>query len=111
MSSIIGLLVLAADVYAILTIIQNKAQTSTKVLWIVLVLVLPFLGVIVWYFTAQRGKSKEVLKAEGKPFRLFFCPNAQKIGSFSARFLPKVNRSLVEKSAMIGYAYASMSFI
>ena len=54
MSAIIGLLVLAADIYAILTIAQSKAQTSTKVLWILLVLVLPLLGVIIWYFAGPR---------------------------------------------------------
>ena len=52
---IFGLLVLIADVWAILNIYQSSADTLKKVLWIVLVLVLPLLGVIIWYFAGPRG--------------------------------------------------------
>lgn len=49
-----GLLILAADVWAILNIFQSSATTISKSLWIVLVLVLPLLGVIIWYFAGPR---------------------------------------------------------
>lgn len=49
-----GLLVLAADVWAILNIFQSTATTAKKMLWILLVLVLPLLGVIIWYFAGPR---------------------------------------------------------
>jgi hypothetical protein len=49
-----GLVVLIADVWAIVNIIQSSASTGTKVLWIVIVAVLPVLGVIVWYFMGPR---------------------------------------------------------
>jgi hypothetical protein len=52
---ILGLLVLAADIWAILNIAQSNAGTGGKVLWILLVLVLPLLGVIIWYFAGPRG--------------------------------------------------------
>ena len=53
-----GLLVLIADVWAIVNIVQSAADTGKKVLWIVLVVVLPLLGVILWYFLGPRtGKS------------------------------------------------------
>jgi hypothetical protein len=51
---IIGLLVLIADVWAIVNIAQSSASTGTKVLWIVLVLVLPVLGVILWFILGPR---------------------------------------------------------
>lgn len=51
---IFGLLVLAADVWAILNIIQSAASTGTRALWIILVLALPLLGVIIWYFAGPR---------------------------------------------------------
>ena len=51
---ILGLLVLAADVWAILNIFQSSSTTGTKTLWIILVLVLPLLGVIIWYFAGPR---------------------------------------------------------
>jgi hypothetical protein len=49
-----GLLVLAADVWAILNIFQSTATTGKKALWIILVLVLPLLGFIIWYFAGPR---------------------------------------------------------
>lgn len=49
-----GLLVLAADVWAILNIFQSNSTTGTKALWIILVLALPLLGVIIWYFAGPR---------------------------------------------------------
>jgi hypothetical protein len=53
-----GLIVLIADVWAIVNIIQSRATTGVKVLWIVVVAVLPVLGVILWYFMGPKtGRS------------------------------------------------------
>ena len=54
-TGILGLLILAADIWAILNIFQSNATNGAKVLWIVLVLVLPLLGLIIWYFAGPRG--------------------------------------------------------
>ena len=35
--------------------VQSSADTLKKALWIVLVLVPPLLGVIIWYFAGPRG--------------------------------------------------------
>ncbi len=51
---IFGLLILVADIWAILNIFQSSADTLKKVIWIALVLVLPLLGVIIWYFAGPR---------------------------------------------------------
>jgi len=51
---IFGLLILIADVWAILNIFQSSADTLKKVIWIVLVLALPLLGVVAWYFAGPR---------------------------------------------------------
>lgn len=51
---IFGLLILVADIWAILNIFQSSADTIKKVIWIALVLVLPLLGVIIWYFAGPR---------------------------------------------------------
>ena len=53
-----GLLVLAGDVWAILNIAQSSASNEKKALWIVLVVVLPLLGLILWYFLGPKsGKT------------------------------------------------------
>ena len=53
-----GLLILIADVWAIVNIAQSGATTGKKVLWIVVVLVLPVLGLILWFLLGPRsGKA------------------------------------------------------
>jgi hypothetical protein len=52
---IFGLIVLIADVWAIVNIFQSSADTGTKVLWTVLVIVLPVLGLILWFFLGPRS--------------------------------------------------------
>jgi Phospholipase_D-nuclease N-terminal len=49
-----GLIVLIADVWAIVNIFQSGAATGGKVLWTVLVIVLPVLGFILWYFLGPK---------------------------------------------------------
>jgi Phospholipase_D-nuclease N-terminal len=49
-----GLIVLIADVWAIVNIFQSSADTGKKVLWTVLVIVLPVLGFILWYFLGPK---------------------------------------------------------
>jgi hypothetical protein len=55
-NSVIGLLVLVADIWAIVSIVQSSASTGKKVLWILLVLILPILGLILWFLLGPRGK-------------------------------------------------------
>ena len=55
-NSVIGLLVLVADIWAIVSIVQSSASTGKKVLWILLVLILPVLGLILWFLLGPRGK-------------------------------------------------------
>ena len=53
-----GLLVLIADVWAIVNIFQSSADTAKKVIWTVVVLILPLLGFALWFFLGPRtGKS------------------------------------------------------
>ena len=52
---IIGLLILAADVWAIVNVAQSGASTGQKVLWIVLILILPVIGLILWLLLGPRG--------------------------------------------------------
>jgi len=56
-NGIVGLLILVADVWAILNIVQSSETTGMKALWVVLVLVLPVLGLIIWYFAGPKSAS------------------------------------------------------
>lgn len=52
--SLWGVLVLIADVWAIVNILQSGADTTKKVLWTVIVLVLPVIGFILWLLMGPR---------------------------------------------------------
>jgi Phospholipase_D-nuclease N-terminal len=55
---LIGLLILIGDIWAIVNIAQSGASTGRKVLWIVIVLVFPFLGLLLWWLLGPRtGRS------------------------------------------------------
>lgn len=45
---ILGLIILILDVWAIVRTIGSSAGTGSKVLWIVIILLLPVLGLILW---------------------------------------------------------------
>ena len=53
-TGIFGLLILIADIYAIVKTLQSSAQTGSKVIWILVILLLPLIGVIVWWFMGPR---------------------------------------------------------
>jgi hypothetical protein len=52
-----GLLVLIADVWAIVNILQSSADSGTKVLWTVLVILLPVLGFILWLLLGPKTRQ------------------------------------------------------
>jgi uncharacterized membrane protein len=51
----IGLVILVLNVWAIVSTIQSGASTGTKVLWVVLVLLLPVLGLLLWFLFGPKG--------------------------------------------------------
>jgi hypothetical protein len=55
-NSLLGLLILVADIWAIVTIFQSSASNEKKALWIVLVVLLPVLGLILWFLLGPRGR-------------------------------------------------------
>lgn len=54
---LLGLLILVADVWAIVNVFQSSASTGSKVFWTVLILILPILGLIIWLIAGPRGKA------------------------------------------------------
>jgi hypothetical protein len=52
---LLGLLVLIGDVWAIINIIQSSGSNEKKLLWTLVVLLLPLLGLILWFFLGPRG--------------------------------------------------------
>jgi len=53
-----GLLILAGDIWAIINILQSSVSNEKKLIWIIVVVLLPLLGLILWYFLGPRdGKG------------------------------------------------------
>lgn len=50
-----ALLLLVADIWAIVKTVQSGASTGAKVFWIVLILILPLLGLIIWLLAGPKG--------------------------------------------------------
>lgn len=52
---LLGLIILVLDVWAVVKIAQSSASTGKKVLWIVLVVLFPILGFVLWFLLGPRG--------------------------------------------------------
>jgi hypothetical protein len=50
-----GLVVLAGDIWAVINIVQSSASNEKKLIWTLVVVLLPLLGLILWYFLGPRG--------------------------------------------------------
>ena len=55
-TGLLGIIILVADIYAILKIAESRASNGNKALWIALVVLLPVLGLIIWYLLGP-GRS------------------------------------------------------
>jgi hypothetical protein len=53
----LGLIILVLNVWAILKVFQSKASNASKVFWVVLILILPVFGLILWFLAGPKGNS------------------------------------------------------
>ena len=57
-SGLLGLIILILDIWAIVRTIQSPASTGSKVLWIVVILLLPVIGLILWLLLGPRDGQR-----------------------------------------------------
>ena len=57
-AGIFGLLLLIANVWAIVSTVSSSASTGSKVLWILLIIIFPLLGLILWLIFGPRARSR-----------------------------------------------------
>ena len=50
----LGILVLIADIMCIVQVVESSKSTLRKTLWIVFVVVFPFLGALVWILLGKK---------------------------------------------------------
>lgn len=54
---ILGALILIGDAWALINILQSSATNDKKLLWVVVVVLLPVLGLILWFFLGPRDRA------------------------------------------------------
>ncbi len=54
---LLGLIILIADIWAIVKTFESPTSTRAKVFWILLILILPVLGLIIWLIAGPRGRK------------------------------------------------------
>ena len=52
-SGLLGLLILALNVWAIIKTVQSSIPYHRKVPWVVIIILLPVIGFILWYLLAN----------------------------------------------------------
>jgi hypothetical protein len=57
---IVGLLILALDIYGIIQVINSGASGGAKILWILAILVFPVVGLIVWYLAGPKSSASGI---------------------------------------------------
>lgn len=60
LSGLFGIILLALDIWALISIFSSGASTGSKVLWALLVIILPLLGFIIWLVAGPKSKRAAV---------------------------------------------------
>ncbi|MFD0978194.1 PLD nuclease N-terminal domain-containing protein [Tropicimonas aquimaris] len=58
MEFLFGLIVMIADIYAIYKTLTSTASTGTKVLWTLVIVLLPILGFIAWLILGPKERTQ-----------------------------------------------------
>jgi hypothetical protein len=48
-TGLLGLIIFCADIYAIINIVKSPLPTDKKILWCLLVIILPVIGLVIWF--------------------------------------------------------------
>jgi len=57
-NGLVGLIILALDIWAILNVLKSGTTVGRKILWVLLILVLPVIGLIIWAIAGPRGNVR-----------------------------------------------------
>ncbi|MDW4498449.1 PLD nuclease N-terminal domain-containing protein [Sulfitobacter sp. D35] len=57
---ILGLIILIADIYAIIQVLGSNASTLAKVIWTIAIIALPVLGLLIWLIAGPRSSRASV---------------------------------------------------
>jgi hypothetical protein len=58
MEFLLGLLIFIADVWAIINIIQSRTTIGIKILWTIVILLLPVVGLLLWLLLGPKRAAR-----------------------------------------------------
>ncbi len=58
LSGLISLIIFALDIWAIINVVKSNAEMSMKIIWILVIVILPVLGLIIWAVAGPRGNVR-----------------------------------------------------
>ncbi|KAF0865416.1 PLDc N-terminal domain-containing protein [Pseudomonas sp. LD120] len=57
-NGLVGLIILVLDIWAIINVLKSGTETGMKILWVLLILFLPVLGLVIWAVAGPRGNVR-----------------------------------------------------
>ncbi|MGE8349020.1 MAG: PLDc N-terminal domain-containing protein [Pseudomonas protegens] len=57
-NGLVGLIILALDIWAIINVLKSGTETGMKIIWVLLIIFLPVLGLIIWAIAGPRGNVR-----------------------------------------------------
>lgn len=57
-NGLVGLIILVLDIWAIINVIKSGASGGAKILWVLLILFLPVVGLIIWAIAGPRSNAR-----------------------------------------------------
>ena len=57
MGGILGLIVLVLDIIAVVDVLKSAMDTGKKALWIILILILPVIGMVLYFLIGKKGSA------------------------------------------------------
>lgn len=57
---ILGLIILIADIYALYNVLTSSASTGIKLVWAVVIIALPVLGLIAWLIFGPKSSAARI---------------------------------------------------
>ncbi|MFS2128084.1 PLDc N-terminal domain-containing protein [Pseudomonas nitroreducens] len=58
LSGLISLIIFALDIWAIINVVKSNAEMGLKIIWILVIVILPVLGLIIWAVAGPRGNVR-----------------------------------------------------
>ncbi|MDN6860816.1 PLDc N-terminal domain-containing protein [Pseudomonas sp. CAN2814] len=58
LSGLISLIIFALDIWAIISVLKSSAEMPIKIIWILVIIILPLIGLLIWAIAGPKGNVK-----------------------------------------------------